>query len=277
MSRSLSIPASFRASYVGPVLLGWSAFIVYVTLQCIAHQAFVSRVAVDVWDSVTWTCREWGVWIAITPALLHFLRKALHSEVKVEAKVVAGLGCLACLAVALGFRVALNALEAQQPLASVVYFFPKYFGAWLAVTAAGLWLLYGKQTSDEQPPASVEPAQTPKTLLVTKGRDECLIELDRIDSFSASKNYVDVRCNGDTYLIRSTLKQIEDMLPPGTFIRTHRSHIVRTGAIRRVRMLPSGTGNVTLHDGTTVGLSKKYYRSFEQYRSIAPPSASQTD
>jgi hypothetical protein len=271
MSRSVSIPAFIGSSYVRPVLLGWSVFILYVTVQCVAHQAFVSQVAVDLWDSITWTFREWGVWIAVTPVLLHFLRRALHSD----ARFIAALACLGCLGLALGFRVLLNVLDAQQPLPSLVFFFPKYFGAWLAVSAAGFWLLHGKRAFEQSPPRSAEQRATPRTLLVSKGRDECLINLDQIDSFSASKNYVDVRCNGQIYLVRSTLKQIEEMLPSDTFIRTHRSHIVRISSIYRVRMLASGTGIVTLHDQSTVGLSKKYYRSFEQYRPSVSSSANQ--
>ena len=271
MSRSVSIPASIGSSYVRPVLLGWSVFILYVTAQCVAHQAFVSRVAVDVWDSTEWTIREWGVWIVVTPVLLHFLRRALHSD----ARFFAALACLGCLGLALGFRVVLNVLDAQQALPSFVFFFPKYFGAWLAVSAAGFWLLRGKQVLESSPPLSVEPSARPKTLLVSKGRDECLIEFDQIDSFSASRNYVDVRCNGQTYFVRSTLKQIEEALPSDTFIRTHRSHIVRISSILKVRMLSSGTGIVTLRDHSTVALSKKYYRSFEQYRPSASSSASQ--
>jgi hypothetical protein len=271
MSGSVSISASIKPSYVRPVLLGWSVFILYVIVQCVAHQAFVSRVAVDVWDSIEWTFREWGVWIAVTPVLLHFLRRALHSD----ARFFAALACLGCLVLALGFRVLLNVLDAQQPLPSLVFFFPKYFGAWLAVGAAGFWLLRGKQILESSPPPPVEPSTRPKTLLVSKGRDECLIEFDQIDSFSASRNYVDVRCNGQAYLVRATLKQIEQTLPPDTFIRTHRSHIVRISSILRVRMLASGTGIVTLRDHSTVALSKKYYRSFERYRPSASSSASQ--
>src|SRR5690606_32157915 len=169
---------------------------------------------------------------------------------------------LGCLVLALGVRVTVDVIEtAEQPLASLIYFFPKHLGAWVAVMVAGCWLSSGKAAVTEVP---AQPST--RTLLVSKGRDECLIELEQVDSFSASKNYVEIRCAGQSYLLRSTLKEIEAMLPPGAFVRTHRSHIVRIRAIDRVRMLPSGTGIVTLHDGTTVGISKKHYKTLNQYR-----------
>jgi DNA-binding LytR/AlgR family response regulator len=166
----------------------------------------------------------------------------------------------------------------QPPMDSLIYFLPKYLGAWLIVIVAGLAILDARTNVSEKqtPMGSAEPVQVAKTLLVNKGRDECLIGLDRISSLSASKNYVDVRCDGHTYLLRSTLKQIEEILPPGEFVRTHRSHIVRMRAIARVRMLPSGTGFVVLEDGTTMPLSKKHYRSLDQYRSTALLSRSRT-
>jgi LytTr DNA-binding domain len=271
VNQSIAIPAVARSGDVVPALIGWGTFLVFFVLQCLAHQVFVSRVAVDLIDSIIWASREWGIWLAISPILLRCVRHAAHAETKTRYVLMS----LGCLALALGFRVAVNVFEAaQEPFASLAFFFPKYLGAWLLVIVAGLGLLSlrAKHQAERSPAVSEEPLRSATTLLVTKGRDECLIELNRIDSFSAAKNYVEVRCGKQTYLLRSTLKQIEERLPPGEFIRTHRSHIVRIRAVHRVRMLPSGTGVVVLEDGTELGLSKKYYRSLDRYRPSALPA-----
>ncbi|NLG76447.1 MAG: LytTR family transcriptional regulator [Xanthomonadaceae bacterium] len=265
VSHSASVRTISGSSELAPVLIGWGVFMTYLVVQCMAHQAFVSQVAVDLWDSIAWACREWGVWIVMTPVLLRSVRKALRSETKAPYLIV----CLGCLVLALGLRVTVDVIEtAEQPLASLIYFSPKHLGAWVAVMVAGWWLSSGKTTAAEERGFAMpaQPARSTRTLLVSKGRDECLIELEQVDSFSASKNYVEIRCGGQSYLLRSTLKELEAMLPPGVFVRTHRSHIVRIRAIDRVRMLPSGTGIVTLHDGSTVGISKKHYKTLDQYR-----------
>lgn len=82
VSDSGSVRTFSRPSEFAPVLIGWGVFMTYLVVQCMAHQAFVSRVAVDLWDSIAWTCREWGIWIAITPVLLHSARKAVQAEMK---------------------------------------------------------------------------------------------------------------------------------------------------------------------------------------------------
>ena len=275
MSHSVPLPTYVRSNELAPVLIGWGIFIVYLIVQCIAHQAFVSRVAIDLWDSIAWACREWGIWVALTPLLLRSVRNALHADSKAPYL----LACVACLAVALGLRVTVDVIEtAERPIASFIYFLPKHLGAWLAVIFAGGWLLRRKRdvATAQNSITAKQPTRSARTLLVSKGRDECLIEIADVDSFSAAKNYVDVRCGGQSYLVRATLKEIESMLPPDTFVRTHRSHIVRLRAVDRVRMLSSGTGIVTLRDGTTVSLSKKHYKTLDQYRlNQSPRSAEQ--
>lgn len=264
MNHSSTIPQYVRSGDLAPALIGWCTFAVFVVVQCLAHQAFVARVAVDLADAIICACREWGIWVVITPALFACVRHIQRSSTRTPYV----LACLGLLALALGFRTAMSVPEGtQEMMVTLLYFFPKYLGTWLAVIVAG-WLLYiGVKASESQSSAaSTEPVRTANVLLVSKGRDQCLVDFDHIDSFSSSRNYLDVRCDGQTYLLRSTLKQIEKSLPAGEFIRTHRSHIVRIRAIQRIRMLPSGTGLVFLQDGTAIALSKQYYRSLNQYR-----------
>ena len=274
MNHASMIPQYVRSGDVAPALIGWCTFAVFVVVQCLAHQAFVARVAVDLAEAIICVCREWGVWVVIAPALLACVRHMQRSSTRTPYV----LACLGLLALALGFRTVLSVAEGtQEMMVTLLYFFPKYLGTWLAVIVAG-WLLYirMKPLESQTSAVSTEPVRTANALLVSKGRDECLVDFDQIDSFSSSRNYVDVRCNGQTYLLRSTLKQIEEALPAGQFVRTHRSHIVRIRAIQRIRMLPSGTGLVLLNDGTSIGLSKKYYRSLNQYRGSPLISSDQT-
>lgn len=274
MNHSSTIHQYVRSGDVAPALIGWCTCSVFVVVQCLAHQAFVARVAVDLAEAIICVCREWGVWVVIAPALFACVRHMQRSSGRMPYVLV----CLGLLALALTFRTALSVAEGTKELMTgLLYFFPKYLGTWLAVIIVG-WLLYIRMKAPENQSSAVstEPARAANALLVSKGRDECLVDLDQVDSFSSSRNYVDVRCNGQTYLLRSTLKQLEETLPAGQFVRTHRSHIVRIRSIQCIRTLPSGTGLVLLNDGTSIALSKKYYRSLDQYRRSPLVSSAQT-
>jgi DNA-binding LytR/AlgR family response regulator len=116
------------------------------------------------------------------------------------------------------------------------------------------------QENEELPP----PAIT--TLLVSKGADECLIQLESIESLSAAGNYVEIVANGQCYLLRAPLKQVEDLLPPEKFLRIHRSHIVKREQIARIKTQPSGNGMVQLHSGRALPMSKKHKSELQRFR-----------
>ncbi|HEX2188755.1 MAG TPA: LytTR family DNA-binding domain-containing protein [Longimicrobiaceae bacterium] len=84
---------------------------------------------------------------------------------------------------------------------------------------------------------------------------------------SAEGNYVSLHTRGKTYLIRSTLANLDGRLDPRTFTRIHRSTIVRTDQIKEVRPWFSGDYMVHLADGTELKMSRRYSdRLFEQGR-----------
>jgi len=53
----------------------------------------------------------------------------------------------------------------------------------------------------------------------------------------SNDNYCDIfTTTGKIYTLRITLSKLEDMLPGGLFVRTHRQHIVQTRLIREVNL-----------------------------------------
>jgi DNA-binding LytR/AlgR family response regulator len=120
------------------------------------------------------------------------------------------------------------------------------------------------------PEATPAPAALPDALLVSKGADQCLVAVDRIERVSAAGNYVEVHAAGQMYLLRATLSQLEARLPPGRFVRIHRSHIVRVAEIERIRVRRSSSGSVTLRDGSTLPMSKRYRAALQPLREPAP-------
>jgi two-component system LytT family response regulator len=77
---------------------------------------------------------------------------------------------------------------------------------------------------------------------------------------------VEIIERGQRYLMRTTLKQVEDLLPAGEFIRIHRSHLVRCDEISRIKSQPSGNGTVQLRGGHILPMSKKHKQALQRFR-----------
>jgi DNA-binding LytR/AlgR family response regulator len=107
-------------------------------------------------------------------------------------------------------------------------------------------------------------------LLVSKGADQCLIGVGDIQYLVAAGNYIEICARGQRYLLRATLTQLEEILPPGRFVRIHRSHIVEVGQIERISTQRSGSGTVHLRCGATLGMSRSYRPQLQQYRPQQP-------
>ena len=90
-----------------------------------------------------------------------------------------------------------------------------------------------------------------------------VIELADVDWLSAADNYVTLHAGGREYLVRDTIAAIERRLDPRSFVRVHRSTIVRLDRI--VELLPDGHGDfeVRLKDGTRLGMSRTYRSAVE--------------
>lgn len=80
---------------------------------------------------------------------------------------------------------------------------------------------------------------------------------------SAARDYVRLHTAEGAYLIRETMSSVEERLAPDGFTRVHRSTIVRTDAIRQIKMRPNGRTVVVLPDGTERVVSRSGKRSLE--------------
>ncbi len=93
---------------------------------------------------------------------------------------------------------------------------------------------------------------------VRSGARVKFVQTSTIDWIEAAGNYLTLHCGSESHFVRETMNQIEGQLDPATFVRVHRSAIVRVGAIREVLPLPSGDRTLVLDDGSTVTLSRSY-------------------
>lgn len=78
------------------------------------------------------------------------------------------------------------------------------------------------------------------------------VDLDRIETIRADRNYVRIYAGSRALLVRSTLRDIEHRLPRSEFSRVSRSVIVRLDRVIEVETLPHGELALRLTSGAQV-------------------------
>lgn len=80
------------------------------------------------------------------------------------------------------------------------------------------------------------------------------VRFDEIVRCEAQGNYTDVFLNPSaSLLITKTLKHYEAILPPSTFFRVHKSHIINLSYVRR--FIRGKQGMIEMNDGTMIEVS----------------------
>ena len=95
--------------------------------------------------------------------------------------------------------------------------------------------------------------------ILVKSKDRMnFLDTNKIDWISSEGNYACLRSGKSSFLLRETISHLETQLDPTTFIRIHRSTIVRIDFIKEIHQLFHGAYRVILRDGTTLPLSRTY-------------------
>ncbi|HYV66582.1 MAG TPA: LytTR family DNA-binding domain-containing protein [Myxococcales bacterium] len=85
-----------------------------------------------------------------------------------------------------------------------------------------------------------------------------IVPIEEIDWIEAQDYYVEVHSAGRGYLLRRSLRQLEERLDPRRFARIHRSAIVNVARIQSMRPATHGERDLVLRDGTQLKLSRMY-------------------
>lgn len=83
------------------------------------------------------------------------------------------------------------------------------------------------------------------------------ISVNKISHCSSADGYTEIHLTCGTELLHNaTLAELEEELP-SIFLRVHRSHLVNTSFVKHLKRDSSGTGNLTLTDGSKVPVSRR--------------------
>lgn len=285
------VPRMLLSKEIALSFAGWVIFLACAALYCIVYNQLVLVSPSTFLNSFIWGVKEYAPWLVITPLLTAYLRRIYRGGGSHFIFFYVGL-LVAALTAALIARVYLDVLFNPQRdlIASTVYFFPTQIiilGFVVIIWELLLCRPIERTAHHTSPPlisaqaaensiASIStdplPARQTDRVLVMKGTGERLIEWGSVDYISAAGNYMELTCGNEKYLLRVSMKQLEQSLPIGCFIRIHRSHIINIAAIDRIIVQPAGNGVVALRNAHMLPLSKGYKQALNVYKFVTNSS-----
>lgn len=94
-------------------------------------------------------------------------------------------------------------------------------------------------------------------LVVPTANGDVVLDANEIDWIQAEDYYAAIHALGKRHLIRESLASLEERLDAQSFVRVHRSAIVRLDRVRELRSTGLGEWVVVLRDGTRVPVSRR--------------------
>ena len=103
-------------------------------------------------------------------------------------------------------------------------------------------------------------------LAIRDGVEVKLVAHDDIDWVDAAGDYMCVHVSGDTHIMRCTMKELQERLSSGPFVRIHRSTIVNLRQVLSVKSLTKGESELTLGGGVRLKVSRSYKAEVDQLK-----------
>jgi two-component system LytT family response regulator len=89
------------------------------------------------------------------------------------------------------------------------------------------------------------------------------IEPQEIISVEADRNYVLLRREADSYLLRESISVIADKLKSFGFIRIHRSVLINSSYVEEIQPLPTGEYALRLRYGKEYTVTRSYRQNLK--------------
>ena len=114
----------------------------------------------------------------------------------------------------------------------------------------------------------------PSKRILKAVREDLLYEEDEIELIESAGNYINVRVNGDTFLVRESLENFCRSLESPNFVRVHRSYSVNVSCVRKMRYGKSGSSELFLSDVHTLPVIRIRPKQVAEIlrRLVDPPS-----
>ena len=120
-------------------------------------------------------------------------------------------------------------------------------------------------TLDDALSTSEHKSAFPTRLAIQDGRKTNCVDVENIDWVDAAGDYMCVHVGQDTFVLRGTMKRLEQVLDPEIFIRVHRSAIVNRHRVRSMRPHRNGEYFLQLCCDHELKLSRKYKSNVSRF------------
>ncbi len=101
-----------------------------------------------------------------------------------------------------------------------------------------------------------EETEQIERIFVKTGTKIDVVPVETIVKIEAQDDYVEIHTADRKYLKNDTMNYLEKVLPPNTFSRVHRSHIINLNHIEKIEKYGKESYIVKLKDSSTVNVSK---------------------
>lgn len=102
-------------------------------------------------------------------------------------------------------------------------------------------------------------------LAIKDGSSITFVPVRDIDWIDAAGDYMCVHANGETHIMRTTMKELEAKLDPSIFQRVHRSTIVNLRRVEKVSSHINGEFHLTLSCGSSLKMSRSYKEKVKHF------------
>lgn len=105
----------------------------------------------------------------------------------------------------------------------------------------------------------------PEKIAIKDAGKITLVPARDIDWIDAAGDYMCVHANGETHVMRITMKELEQQLDPRVFQRIHRSTIVNLKRVREICAHINGEYHLVLNNGERLKMSRSYKAKVQHF------------
>jgi two-component system LytT family response regulator len=105
----------------------------------------------------------------------------------------------------------------------------------------------------------------PDRLAIKDGSTTTFVPVKDIDWIDAAGDYMCIHVQGETHIMRTTMKELELKLDPAVFQRVHRSTIVNLQRVDKVSSHINGEFHLTLSCGSSLKMSRSYKEKVKHF------------
>ena len=110
-----------------------------------------------------------------------------------------------------------------------------------------------------------EQSEYSDRLAIKDGSSTTFVPVKDIDWVDAAGDYMCVHVQGQTHIMRTTMKELEAQLDPNIFQRVHRSTIVNLQRVDKVSSHINGEFHLTLSCGSSLKMSRSYKEKVKHF------------